>query len=165
MNSLKVVGALWGALAVREIGLAFVSRRKRRRDVYAEAMSHAQSLGVPLLVVGDPDTGFVTRFFGRDYGCGDVCTDLTGCPQCPVGVRGSLEEVLAGLPTASHVIAVQYTLEYVPNLPEAIRELERVAVPCGLHVGLLEPGSLTSRFWFGGHWIIDDHDPWRYRHV
>ena len=40
------------------------------------------------MVVGAPDTGFVTRFFGRDYGCGDLCTDLAGC-RCPLADSGT----------------------------------------------------------------------------
>jgi hypothetical protein len=163
----RVALALAGLLLAREARLAFVTRRAKRRRVYAEAMAHARAAGVPLLVVGDPDTGFVTRFFGRDYGCGDVCTDITGCPRCPVGLKGSLEEVLARLPARSHVIAVEYTLEYVPKLPEAVREIERVAIPGGIHVGHLEPGSLTSQLWFGGKWVVESAPPgpWRYRRL
>lgn len=159
--------ALCGLVLGREARLAFSVRRRRRRVVYNQALEHARRIGVPLLVVGDPDTGFVTRFFGRDYGCGDVCTDITGCPRCPVGLKGSLEEVLARLPARSHVIAVEYTLEYVPRLPEAIQELERVAVPGGLYVGHLEPGSLTSRYWFGGTWVVESAPPgpWRIRRL
>lgn len=158
---------LGGIVLASEGVLAFSTRRRKRRSLYAQALSHARLVQKPLLVVGDPDTGFVTRFFGRDYGCGDVCTDLTGCPRCPVGLKGSLEEVLARLPAQSHVIVVEYTLEYVPRLPEAVRELERVAVPGGLYVGYLEAGSLTSRFWFGGQWVVESAPPgpWRYRRL
>lgn len=163
----KIALGLCGVVLANEAALAFGSRRARRRELYAQALSHARRAQVPLLVVGDPDTGFVTRFFGRDYGCGDVCTDITGCPRCPVGLKGSLEEALRRLPSRSHVIIVEYTLEYVPKLPDAVRELERVAVPGGLYVGHLEPGSLTSRFWFGGQWVVESAPPgpWRYRRL
>lgn len=164
----RIALGVFGLFAAREAVLAFSSRRSRRKVVYEQALAHARRAGLPLLVVGDPDTGFVTRFFGRDYGCGDVCTDITGCPRCPVGLKGSLEEVLARLPSKSHVIAVEYTLEYVPKLPEAVRELERVAVPGGIYVGHVEPGSLTSRFWFGGQWVVESAPPvgpWKYRRL
>ena len=162
-----IVLALCGVFFGREANLAFNVRRRRRQTVYSHAMEHARRIGVPLLVVGDPDTGFVTRFFGRDYGCGDICTDITGCPRCPSGLKGSLEEVLARLPPQSHIIAVEYTLEYVPKLPEAIRELERVAVPGGLYVGHVEPGSLTSKYWFGSTWVVESAPPgpWRIRRL
>lgn len=167
MNPLAVIAVGLGCAAALEARLAFSVRRRNRRALYGRALAHARRAGVPLLVVGDPDTGFVTRFFGRDYGCGDVCTDITGCPLCPVGIQGSLEEVLSRLPSQSHVIVVQYTLEYVPKLPEAIQELERVAVPDGLYVGTVEAGSLTSRFWFGGKWEVASAPPgpWRYRSI
>lgn len=163
----KVALGLCGVVLAGEAALAFGSRRTRRRELYAQGLAHARRAQVPLLVVGDPDTGFVTRFFGRDYGCGDVCTDITGCPRCPVGLKGSLERVLERLPDRSHVIVVEYTLEYVPRLPDAVRELERVAVPGGLYVGHLEPGSLTSQFWFGGQWVVESAPPgpWRYRRL
>lgn len=167
MTPLRLALLLGGVVLANEAVLAFGTRRRTRRRLYAEALAHARRIQKPLLVVGDPDTGFVTRFFGRDYGCGDVCTDITGCPRCPVGLKGSLEEVLARLPARSHVIVVEYTLEYVPKLPEAVRELERVAVPGGLYVGHVEPGSLTSRFWFGGQWVVESAPPgpWRYRRL
>jgi hypothetical protein len=163
----RLAGVLACAVLASEAATAFGPRRARRRAVYAQALAHARAVGKPLLVLGDPDTGFVTRFFGRDYGCGDVCTDITGCPLCPNGIRGSAEAVLARLPSRSHVIAVEYTLEYVEDLPAAIRELERVAVPGGIHVARVEPGSLTSRFWFGGKWVLDSAPPgpWAYRRV
>lgn len=120
----------------------------------------------PLMVVGDPDTGFVTRFFGRDYGCGDVCTDITGCPSCPNGIRGPLETVLPRLPSSSYVVYVSCTLEYVTDLPRCIRELERVAVSGGIFVVRVEQPHSTFTLYPGAKWILDSAPPtgpWRYR--
>ena len=165
---LRLVTWAAGALVCREAYLAFGPRRVMRRQLWSRAVQKARETGRPLLVVGDPDTGFVTRHFGRDYGCGDVCTDLTGCPRCPVGVRGPLEEVLPQLASGSHVVYVACTLEYVTDLPHCVRQLERIAVPGGLFVSRVEPGSLTSLFYPGGNWVLDSAPPgggFRYRSV
>lgn len=167
-----MLGRLAAAVAcialASEASTAFGPRRARRRAIYDLGLAHARRAGVPLLVIGDPDSGFVTRFFGRDYGCGDVCTDITGCPKCPNAIKGSADDVLSRLPPRSHVIVVEYTLEYVDDLPRTIREIERVAIPGGIYVACVEPGSITSRFWFGGKWAVDSappRGPWRYRRI
>lgn len=148
-----------GAAACSEAILAFGPRRAARTALFRLAYAKSRQLGLPLLVVGDPDTGFVTRFFGRAYGCGDVCTDLTGCPRCTNGIRGRLEDVLPKLPTHSHVVFVSCTLEYVDDLPHVVRELRRVAPPGGLFVVTVEPGSWTSLFYPGAKWVIESAPP------
>lgn len=152
---LSILGMGLGALAMREGYTAFVRRRRDRRDGFQEAQARAQALGVPLIVVGDPDSGFITKFFGRDYGCGDVCTDIVGCGACPQQIKGALEDVLPRLPKNSHVIYVSCTLEYVSDLPHCIRELERVAVERGLFVVRVDPTHFTT-FWFypGARWVL-----------
>lgn len=158
-----------GVAAAHEAVLAFGPRLTRRKELFRRASERALELGLPLLVVGDPDTGFVTRFFGRAYGCGDLCTDLTGCPKCPHGIAGRLEDVLPRLRARSHVVFVSCTLEYVDDLPSVVRELERVSVPGGLFVATVEPGSLTNLFYLGGsNWELDSappDGPFRYRQI
>lgn len=142
-----------------DLHTAFVTRRRNRRTFFQMAAHRAKELGVPLLVVGDPDTGFVTQFFGRDYGCGNLCTDLTGCPSCPSGIVGPLEEVLPQLPDRSHVIYVSCTLEYVTDLPGVIQQLERVAVPGGLFVVRVEHPHSTWDLYPGAKWILHSAPP------
>lgn len=159
----------WGAgltlFGTLELVESFVSRRRRRREMYARAEEEARRVGLPLLVVGDPDTGFVTRHFGRDYPCGDLCTDVTGCPRCPAGVPGRLEDVLPQMRDRSHVIYVSCTLEYVDDLPSVIRHLERVSGG-RVFVVRVPPGNAT--FWLhpGAKWVLDSAPPsgrWSFR--
>lgn len=155
-----------GFVAGSELHTAFVRRRRNRRQLFAEAQARARATGAPLLVVGDPDTGYVTKHYGRDYGCGTVCTDLTGCPSCPTGLRGRLEDVLPRLSAQSYVVFVSCTLEYVQDLPHCVRELERVAVPGGLFVVPVETPHSTFVLYPGANWVLlsaPPRGPWRYR--
>lgn len=141
---LVLVGATW---ALRETYIAFVRRRRERGVAFEAALSRSRELGVPLMVVGDPDSGFITKFFGRDYGCGDLCTDIVGCAKCPEQIQAPLEEALTRIPRESHVVYVSCTLEYVTDLERCIAELERVAVPGALFVVRVDPTHLST-FWF-----------------
>ena len=66
-------------------GTAALIRFRERTAAFQAAMERATALGRRLVVIGDPDAGMHTRLM-RAYGCGDVCVDLNGCPQCPVTV-------------------------------------------------------------------------------
>lgn len=163
---LPIGAAAMGAYIAREIGVCFFDRRDARRRLYQAATDRARQTGAPLLVVGDPDAGFVTQFFGRDYDCGDICTDLTGCPSCTGGIPGPLEEVLPRLPSRSAVVYVSCTLEYVTDLPKCIEHLERVAIPGGLFVVKIEPDSSTFWLWELAKWQLHEAPPdgrWVYR--
>lgn len=157
-----------GKLALAFLGVeavdALVVRRWWRRRTYAAALKKAAELGKPLLVVGRPQAGYINNVVGPDYGCGDVCTDIVGCSPCPREMRGPLEEVLPRLSSASYVIYVSCTLEYVDDLPRCVRELERVAVPGGLFVVRVAPGSSTFWLWPGAKWVLSSAPPgpWRY---
>jgi hypothetical protein len=161
---LPVLGKLALAFLGVEAADALVVRRWWRRRSYAAALRKAAEVGKPLLVVGRPQAGFVNKVVGPDYGCGDVCTDIVGCSPCPRELRGPLEQILPQLAPASHVIYVSCTLEYVEDLPRCIRELERVAVPGGLFVVRVAPGSSTFWLWPGAKWVIASAppNPWRY---
>lgn len=153
---------------LNEVDVAFRQRRKSRRIGYALAEAKARELGLPLLVIGDPDTGFVTKHFGRSAGCGDVCYDLTGCPGCPRGVRGPIEETLGQVPSQSHVIYVSCTLEYCDDLPLIIEDLERIAPHDGLFVVRLRPESSTFWLFPGAKWKIYECPPegdWVYKRI
>jgi hypothetical protein len=73
-----------GYAALVEGGAALV-RFRERSVAFTSAMERAIALDRRLVVIGDPDAGFHTRFM-RAYGCGDVCVDLNGCPKCPMTV-------------------------------------------------------------------------------
>lgn len=143
---------------------ALVVRRWWRRRSFRAALDKARELRRPLLVVGRPQAGFINAVVGPDYGCGDVCTDIVGCAPCPKDLRGPLEEVLPRLATKSYVVYVSCTLEYVNDLPKCIRELERIAVPGGLFVVRVAPGSSTFWLWPGAKWVLSSAPPgpWRY---
>ncbi len=158
-----------GKLALAFVGVetfdALVLRRSWRRRAYRAALRRAAETGKPLLVVGKPQAGFINRVVGTDYGCGDVCTDLVGCTPCPNELKGPLEEVLPRLPSSSFVVYVSCTLEYVDDLPHCIRELERVAIPDGLFVVRVTPGSSTFWLWPGAKWVLSSappSGPWRF---
>lgn len=131
-----------------ELVTSLVFRRARRRSLYAAALERAQATGKPLLVLGDPDGGIVDSTVGRSYGCGDVCTDLTGCPRCPRGLPGRAEDVLPRLAPGGHVVFASCVLEYVDDVDLVARELWRVSGG-DLFVAHVEPASLAARLYPG----------------
>lgn len=140
--------ALGGVIAY-EVYLSFGPRRNRRRKLWELAQRRAAQTGKPLVVVGDPDGGVINRLAGRDYECGKLCIDLVGCSNCPEHVTGRLEDVLPTMPADSAVIYVSCTLEYVDDMPQVTRELERVSGG-DLFVATVEPMSLTAWLYPGG---------------
>jgi len=129
----------------RELYITLVERRRTRRRLFALSKARAEKLGRPLLVIGDPEGGFVNRAL-KDYDCGDECLDLTGCPSCPVVQhKGRAEDILPTLPANSRVIFVSCVLSYVDDIEAVKRELFRVAgSPENLFVAHVEPTSLTA---------------------
>jgi hypothetical protein len=113
------------SLAVYE-GIRAIERSAVRRAVFAQAVNRAVATGRQLVVVGDPVNGAWSRVTGPDYGCGDVCVDLTGCPTCPVALKA---DVTKPLPLASdrYVTFVSCTLEYVPDPWAAWDEILRIS--------------------------------------
>lgn len=140
---------LWGAgfVAAREAWLALGPRRWRRREAFAAAQARARELGLPLLVLGAPRTGFVNVLM-PDYGCGDLCVDLEGCSGCERSITGRAEDVLPFLPDASAVVFVSCTLEYVDDVESVWRELRRIAGP-EVYAVTVEPWTLTAWFFPG----------------
>ncbi len=116
-----------GVVAASELADALGPRRMMRRALFRAAIERAKATNKPLLVVGDPDAGLVTRHIGRDYGCGVECTDLIGCGSCERSLEGDLVEVLENFNDNARVIFVSCVLEYVPSLEDAERELGRVS--------------------------------------
>lgn len=145
---------LGGALAV-ETGLAF-RRFETRRRVYQAAARRGAELGRPLVVIGDPDAGAHTRLV-RAYGCGDLCIDLHGCPQCRVMQAADLTQgPVPGVADDSAVVYVSCVLEYVTDPAAALRELIRMAgAPENLFLVFVEPLSLTAALYPGARWTGD----------
>lgn len=134
-------------------------RRKNGMLLYAAAVRRAQDLNRPLLVIGDPATGsvwtrFVNKWWGPEYGYGDLCMDLTGCPGTNgKAIAGDIVQTLDSVDTNSHVVFARATLEFVSDLPRVVKNLERIAgdlsnifvVPCRRLLPFYFEGSSVFR--------------------
>lgn len=150
---LRGLGLFAGAIALWELYLALGPRRVRRRQTYERAMLRARELGRPLVVLGAPAGGAVNGILGPDYGCGDLCVDLEGCPGCPTATTGPAEAVLAELADDSAVVFVSCTLEYVDDVEQVWGDLQRISGG-ELFVVTVEPLSLTAWFYPGAQRVI-----------
>lgn len=137
---------------VGELARALGPRRHARQQAWARAQARAQATGKPLMVLGAPNNG-VINYFLSDYGCGDLCMDLQGCPECPTALEGRAEDLLQQLEDDSVVAFVSCVLEYVDDPVLVTSELRRVAGP-DLFVVRVEPGSLTSTVYPGARWVF-----------
>ena len=108
-----------------------IIRQCKRYFIYKEAVEYSKKIKKPLLVIGDPDSGWMTRNFGRLYGCGDICTDLYDCPKCKISEKGDILDVLKNKGDNSFVIFESCVLECIfdKNKRKHIKnEIKRVAV-------------------------------------
>ena len=126
-----------------------IQRQSTRKDYYSRASNHSKQSGKPLLVIGDPYNGRGSKIWGVVYGCGNVCLDITGCPKCPKGIKGKLEDVLPTLENNSYVIFVSYVLEYVDNIELIIRELKRVSGG-DLYIAHVQPYDFLTLYFYKG---------------
>jgi len=145
-------GILVTALVMREGFIAIGPRRKRRQTLYAEAVARAHATQKPLIVFGAPTQKFV-QAVTHDYGCGDLCIDLYGCPGCTSFIAGRPEEVLPRLGTASAVVFVSDALERVDDIEGVVRELQRISGG-DLYVSHTDPTTLAAWAWPGSHYRI-----------
>ena len=130
-------------------------RWSRRRDYFYAASERARQTGRRLVVIGDPDSGAHTSLF-RAYDCGDLCVDLMGCELCPGSQAINLSTGhVTTIADNSAVVFVSCTLEYIPDVQAAWREILRMAgstenvyvVPVGETwgiAGVLYPGAQWS---------------------
>ena len=134
-------------------GSAALIRFRERSAAFKSAVERATALGRRLIVIGDPDAGFHTRLM-RAYGCGDVCVDLNGCPQCPVTVVADITKgPIDGIADDSAVVFVSCVLEYVADLQGALREIARIAgTPDNVFIVTVQPWTLTARLYPGARW-------------
>lgn len=128
-NIIIVIGLIFLLILSNEIYQGAL-RQKDRQKIFKLAETRAKDLGRPLLVYGDPYYGIGSRFFNmfmEGYGCGDETVDLTGCPQCPNGVKSDMLAHLKTKKSDSQVIFVSCVLEYIDDIEQTIEEMKRVA--------------------------------------
>jgi len=111
---------------VVEISLSIFRSFRRKRN-FRLALSQKHKTGKRLLVIGDPNNGGWSSVIGKEYDCGDVCTDLVGCKKCPNQIQGNLIDVLKSFPNNSVVIFESCVLEYVPELQKVQQEMKRIS--------------------------------------
>lgn len=143
LSVLKWVGI---GIVVREVYLAFGPRRQNKRDVFNLALQKSHDSGKPLLVIGDPDSGVINRFIGRDYDCGSVCIDQAGCLSCQNYQSGPLEDLLPKMASNAYVVFVNSRLERTLDIDTVLQNLQRVSGN-DLYAVTTEPYSLASLFW------------------
>jgi hypothetical protein len=123
-----------------------VIRKIKRRILFKRAEQRAKETGKKLLVVGDPYNGLASKTTGSDYTCGDVCIDLTGCPLCPVSLKGKLEDKIKDVNLDEYVIYISCVLEYVDDLDTINSYLNKMN-PKDLFVVNVEWYSLMAYFY------------------
>jgi len=107
-----------------------------RTKYYNKAHKISRKLKKPLLVVGRPR--FAHGLGPPLHGCGDICVDIEGCPECPKSKKADVtnlpfKDKQFGAVFCSHV------LEHIKNPKKAIKELARV----GNYVVILFPTKLS----------------------
>lgn len=136
---------MWYIPFVYELIIA-IKRKFKRRQVYKMALERSKKTGLPLLVVGDPYNGLTSILTGCDYGCGDVCLDLNGCPKCPKSIKGSLEDVLPTINLDEYVVFISCVLEYVTDIQLVVNHLSKMNHE-NLFIVNVEWYCLTSYFY------------------
>ena len=108
----------------------------RKTEIYNLAKKKAIETKKKLMVIGDPYSGsYLNRtynypIYGIPYGYGDLCIDLSGCPENPgSSFKGKLEDIIGNLNTNEFVIYISQTLEYIDSniLEYTLKHLIRVS--------------------------------------
>lgn len=108
----------------------------RKTEIYNMARKRALETGKKLMVIGDPMNGSVLNrtynypVYGPPYGYGDLCIDLSGCPEnTGKSIKSKLEDVIDTFDTDSYVIYISQTLEYLDTnvLEDTLKHLIRVS--------------------------------------
>lgn len=121
---------LLGIIALVYEVVAMVVQKQRAQRYYEMAVQQANTLGRPLVVIGDPHASLKNRLFGVDYDHGDICIDLRGCDFAPQSTRvlaGDVVDQLSRIPSDSVVVFESCVLPYVPDKASALYEMHRVA--------------------------------------
>lgn len=126
-----------------------INRKAERRKIYSKALKKSQETGKKLLVIGDPNNGSGNKITGKDYECGDICVDLTGCPGCTVGVKGDIRNVIKGMKDNEYVIFCSCVLEYVDgDITDLVKDLVRVSGG-DLFIVSVEKWSIIAYIYYG----------------
>jgi hypothetical protein len=123
-----------------------IKRKINRRRIFSLAKERSIKTGLPLLVVGDPYNGLASIVTGIDYGCGDICIDLTGCNKCPSKIKEKLENVVQRIDLNGYIVFISCVLEYVDDLPLIVSYLNKMD-PKNLFIVSVEWYCLMSRFY------------------
>ena len=126
---LKIILCLIAILILYEIVICFI-RKYRRRKIFRLAKIKSLQTGKKLMVVGDPKNGIASRITGSDYDYGDICIDLTGCPDNDsndingaIKIKGDICSVIKRFGDNSHVIFISCTLEYAGETDAKFKQL------------------------------------------
>ncbi|MDY0004226.1 MAG: hypothetical protein RBU30_23200 [Polyangia bacterium] len=96
--------------------------------LYDRAQERARREGKKLVVIGNPSGGYVNKVV-RVYGCGDLCIDIAGCSPCGPESRVLKDDAIRALrtlPDDSAVVFESEVFEYVGDMQDAVKELDRV---------------------------------------
>ena len=101
----------------------------RRYYRYKEAVLLSKNKNKKLLVIGDPYSGFASKYIMKTYDCGDICLDLNGCDKCEYSIKGDILDELNKMEDNKYVIYESCVLEYVDKkrLDEINKEILRVS--------------------------------------
>lgn len=135
-------------------GVTGLYRYGERARLFKQAQARALELRKPLVVIGAPNAGGLTAVIGSPYGCGDLCVDLHGCPECGRQVAVDITKDPIPLPQDSAVVFVSCVLEYVDDINAAWAELKRVG-GANVFVAIVGGGTLTSYAFPGAKWVLD----------
>jgi len=159
LYTICIIGFIY-LLPVLLDGLIAVSHRRwERQELYERAFNRSLATNKSLLVIGDPDTGFINYWLGRDYECGDICLDLTGCPQCNNSLKGNLEVLLPSFETGKYVVFISCTLEYLQNMAN-IPHLWRISYG-DIYIVAIEYWAPLNWYLPGSYRIIWDYPPYQ----
>tara|TARA_Y100000034_G_scaffold136416_1_gene212760 strand:+ start:1940 stop:2440 length:501 start_codon:yes stop_codon:yes gene_type:complete len=154
--------ALFGAAAAADVTATALRWRDRSR-LFKRAQEVAKARGKPLLVVGRPfGWSDSTQSSLKRHGCGDVCIDITGCPECQQGHKADVSDLSRFEDNSFGAAFASCVMEHVDDLPEAWRELNRVT---GGNVFVVHPQKWAP---FAYHcpshkWYIEEVDGRRMR--
>jgi hypothetical protein len=101
----------------------------RRISLYNQAYEKSKLSDKELLVIGNPDSGFINKNIYKCYDCGDICLDLNGCGDCPNQIKGDLLDEIQKLESNKYVVFESCVLEYIDpkDISDVKEQLNRVS--------------------------------------
>ena len=104
-----------------------IIRQYNRYTIYNKAYNLSRKLNKPLLVIGDPNNGFMGKYLKLSYPCGDLCLDIVGCKKCKNYIQGDALLELKKMPNNSYIIFESCVLESIEDNKSVIDEINRVS--------------------------------------